>query len=202
MQWSLIRRLTYGANQSSVLLRMLTDVLHVRKWNIYTCKASGWIRRLNLSLKKMLIGEKSLNSINVAVRLRTATLKCLLSVTYAILVALSALTKLGGRIRSTLLKIILTLVFFMLLTPVAWQRRRSADSRISTWKDNEPTGWHSHEQSTFDMNVFGHDELEALTHKQEIDHITLFFYNVLRPFKSLARPPEEKELSADLYVMF
>jgi hypothetical protein len=95
-----------------------------------------------------------------------------------------------------------------MLTPIAWRKRTNPKNEISTWKDrNARVGWHSNEQSTSDPDIYkslpsSRDELVALILEKGNDNHVLLVHDVLQPLKFLAKPPKEKELSTDLYIMF
>ena len=125
-----------------------------------------------------------------------------------LLVVLSAWRNLEEQIRSTLLGFSLTLIYLLLVTPIAWKKRSNQNSEIAAWrKFRGRIGWRPNEQSTSDPQVHlsglsSRDDLLALMRMKKVDHSTLLLYDALSPLKSLAKPPKEKELSSDLYVMF
>jgi hypothetical protein len=81
-------------------------------------------------------------------------------------------------------------------------------NEISNWKD--PTvriGWYANEQSTSDLEIYkstlsSRDDLITMIRKGTIGNQTLLAYEILWPLNFLAKPPKEKELSSDLYIMF
>jgi len=127
-----------------------------------------------------------------------------MSSVYFILLALVALQKFSGRIRSSLLQLILSIIYFLIMTPMALMNRFSPRNKLSTWKDTAATGWHKNEQSTSDPRTFSgssstRGELAAMKGNGKY---TIAAYDILRPLKGLSKSQEEKELSTDLYVMF
>jgi hypothetical protein len=110
--------------------------------------------------------------------------------------------------RSALLKVILSLVYFLLVTPIAWRERTDTKREIATWKHYRARiGWHANEQSTSDPEIYkssssSRDEWVALVAERRSGKWALLVYDILLSLRFLARPPKEKELSADLYVMF
>ncbi len=122
---------------------------------------------------------------------------------------MSKLKLLCDRIRASLLRIMLSLVYFLILTPSALRNRKNLKIASERWNDIDRAGWHANLQSTADPKIFSdstvHEELSARTHAREDDNVkttTLLLYRVLQPLGFLATPPKEKELSPDLYVMF
>jgi hypothetical protein len=59
------------------------------------------------------------------------------------------------RIRSVALTALLTLIYFLLLTPIAWLKRANRDGEIGRWTDpSARAGWSTHEQSTSQMDIY------------------------------------------------
>ena len=120
----------------------------------------------------------------------------------------SAWRNLKEKIRSSLLGFSLTIIYFLLMTPLAWQKRSDPKNEIAGWRNfGRRVGWRVNEQSTSDPQVYlsalsSRNDLITLMRMNKIDHSTLLLYDVLSPLKFLAKPPKEKELSSDLYVMF
>ena len=145
---------------------------------------------------------------SVRERTRRAILKAVVSLVPSILVIWNAWRNLKEKIRSSLLQFSLTLIYFLLTTPLAWQKRSNPINEITGWrKFGRRIGWRPNVQSTSDTQIYpseqsSRDDLIALIHANRIDRSTLFLYDVLSPLKFLAKPPKEKELSSDLYVMF
>ena len=111
------------------------------------------------------------------------------------------------RIRSTLLSMVLVLVYFLLVVPIAWRKRRDRNSEIASWKiPHVRIGWHPNEQSTSNPEIYRsisstRDELVAIE-REKGDHRIVLLYDILVAMRFIAKPPKEKELRADLYVMF
>jgi len=140
-------------------------------------------------------------------RLRVGILNVIVATVSLLLRASRAVHGFLERIRLSLLKVTLSLVYFLEFTPIAWRQRMNPKNEISKW--NDPTvriGWHTNEQSTSDPETYrsmsSHDELTMLTRKGMMDKRTLLAYDIVRPLNFLAKPPKEKELSSDLYIMF
>jgi len=116
-------------------------------------------------------------------------------------------TKLSRTIESLALSTILSLIYFILVTPIGWQKRRNKKNEISFWKEDDARmGWHPNEQSTTEMETYrfmssDRTDLEKQAHNTN-DRSTLFIYDDILPLKFLAHPPKQKELRSDLYVMF
>jgi hypothetical protein len=141
-------------------------------------------------------------------RTRPILLRAVASVVQPILVLWTAWRNLEERIRSSLLGLCLTLIYFLLVTSLAWQKRSDQKNEIARWRIfGGRIGWRPNEQSTSNPQVYlssvsSRDDMIALMRMNRIDHSTLLLYDVLSPLKFLAKPPKEKELSSDLYVMF
>jgi hypothetical protein len=109
--------------------------------------------------------------------------------------------------RSMLLNMVLVLVYFFLVVPIGWRRRRNRNSEIALWKDSHSrNGWHPNEQSTSDPEIYRsmssiRDELVALE-REKGDRWMVVLYDVVAAMHFLAKAPKAKELSADLYEMF
>ena len=141
---------------------------------------------------------------NLLTLLRSKVLRANLLVVYSMLLALKALQRIADRLRTIVLIVSLSAIYFLIITPMALSRRIKARGRLSTWMDNSENGWHANVQSTTDHPIFSNsvsprDELAQLRGRY---NATLAVYHILKPLGWLANPPEEKELSADLYVMF
>jgi hypothetical protein len=110
-------------------------------------------------------------------------------------------------VRSGLLKALLSIVYFALIVPLAWRKRHDSSSELAKWQDHHyRAGWHTNEQSTASSEIYttlssGRRDLCALAALKG-DETSLLIHDVVVPLRFLARPPKEKELSADLYVMF
>ena len=145
---------------------------------------------------------------SVRERIRLILLRVVASLVRSLSALGNAWRNLKERARSSLLRLFLTLIYFLLVTPLAWQKRSDPVEEIAGWKKfGGRIGWRPKVQSTSDPRIYlsgqsSRDDLIALMRTNGIDHSTLFLYDVLLPLKFLARPPEEKELSSDLYVMF
>ena len=117
-----------------------------------------------------------------------------------------SLTRLD-RTRSMFLNMVLVLVYFFFVVPIGWRRRRNRNSEIALWKDSHArNGWHPNEQSTSNPEIYRsmssiRDELVAIE-REKGDRWMVLLYDVLVAMHFLAKAPKEKELSADLYVMF
>jgi len=89
---------------------------------------------------------------------------------------------------------------------MAWQRRSDPKSGIANWKRfGSSIGWQRNEQSSSDPRTYqsaSRDDLIELMRAKGEKHWTLFLCDILMSLKFLAKPPEEKELSSDLYVLF
>jgi hypothetical protein len=103
----------------------------------------------------------------------------------------------------------LSLVYFLILTPCALCNRKNLKITGKHWNETDRVGWYANLQSTADPKIFSgasvHEELLAQTHTGKggnVSRIPLLLYKVLQPLRHLATPPKEKELSPDLYVMF
>ena len=116
-----------------------------------------------------------------------------------------SLTSIPTRVRATLLSVILLIVYFLVITPMVSWRRKNHNVMLGLY-DTNSTGWIDNEQSSTDLNSYvmmasGRDDL--VQHVQAGgDRLVLFCYDTLMKFRLLARPPKEKELRSDLYVMF
>ncbi|HKM77126.1 MAG TPA: hypothetical protein VJZ32_11985 [Candidatus Bathyarchaeia archaeon] len=150
-----------------------------------------------------------MNSINSAKKLRTIPTNWAISTLRFLILLLSKLKLLCDRIRASILGIMLSLVYSLILTPYALRNRKNLKITTKLWNDIEQTGWYPNLQSTADPKIFSdssvREELLALAHTDKGDTvkgIPLLLYRVLHPLSVLATPPEKKELSADLYVMF
>jgi hypothetical protein len=116
---------------------------------------------------------------------------------------ITAWRKFIGTARFILLMMVLSLIYFMILTPIAWRKT----NRDSEWRHSiERTRWHVNEQSTSDSRIYknssGRDEFLDLIRERGDDNSALQLYDVLNVLRFLAEPPKEKELSSDLYVIF
>jgi hypothetical protein len=114
-------------------------------------------------------------------------------------------TSVPTRVRAVLLSLVLIFVYFVMITPVTSWRRKNHNV-IFGLNDANPTGWIDNEQSStnFDSYVMmasGRDEIVRHV-RAGGDRLVLFCYDTLMKFRLLARPPKEKELRSDLYVMF
>jgi hypothetical protein len=102
---------------------------------------------------------------------------------------------------------VLVLVYFLLVVPIGWRLRTRRDSDIALWKvSHVRKGWYINEQSTSNPETYRsmfsiRNELAAIEHEKG-DRWTMLLYDVLVAIGFLAKPPKEKEISADLYVMF
>jgi hypothetical protein len=120
-------------------------------------------------------------------------------------VALKGLQRIADRVRAITLIVSLSVVYILIITPMTLSRRNNPKRRLSSWMDNSESGWHANVQSTKDDATFSDsrspsDELAQL--REGYGNSALAVYSILKPLRWLARPPEEKELSTDLYVMF
>lgn len=140
--------------------------------------------------------------ISLKKRLRSTLLRAILSTVYSCLVLLGGLTRLQKHIRLSLLKIILILTYCSVVTPIAWRERATAGSPYAWTKNDVNAGWHDNDQSTEDPQLYSSGRGELLSLRQQKRNYDLLMYDILRPMKILAEPPTEKELSSDLYVMF
>lgn len=152
-------------------------------------------------------GRKSLPLTSLEEHIRSSTVKLLLS-TFSFLNATGkTLRNLGDRIRSCVLVVTLSSIYFLLVTPIAWRRRRRLKSQTAEWKDwKARTGWHTNEQSTSDPETYRNlssslGDLVALA-RRDGDYWMPLLNNTLLALRCLARAPEDRELSTDLYVMF
>lgn len=145
---------------------------------------------------------------SVRERTRLILLRAVASLARSLLVLWNAWRNLKERVRSILLSLSLTLIYFLLVPPLAWQKRSDPKNEIAGWrKFGGRIGWRPNEQSTSDPQIYftaqsSRNDLIALMRANRIDHSTLLLYDALSPLKFLAKPPKEKELSSDLYVMF
>ncbi|HMK83318.1 MAG TPA: hypothetical protein VK503_06340 [Candidatus Bathyarchaeia archaeon] len=146
--------------------------------------------------------------ISVRERTRLIILRAGASLAPSLLVPWNAWRCFKEKIRSSLLTLSLTLIYFLLLAPLAWQKSSNPINEITSWKKfGARIGWRPDIQSTSGTQIYlsgrsSRDDLIALMRTNRIDHSTLFLYDVLSPLKFLAKPPKEKELSSDLYIMF
>ena len=145
---------------------------------------------------------------SVSERTRLMLLRAVFSLVRSVRVLLNAWRNLKERVRTSLLNLCLTLIYFLLVTSLAWQKRSNPINEIAGWRKFEGRiGWRPNIQSTSNSQIYlsgqsSRDDLIALMRRHRIDHSTLFLYDVLSPLKFLAKPPKEAELSSDLYVMF
>jgi len=110
-------------------------------------------------------------------------------------------TSLSRPLRTGFLIVILSAVYFVLIVPIAWRKRKNERKVF-----NARTGWHSNEQSTSDSKVCAtmpsfREELTVLV-RRERDTWMILLYDILTRLQAFADPPKEKELRTDLYVMF
>jgi hypothetical protein len=115
------------------------------------------------------------------------------------------LTSIPTRVSAGLLSVILLIFYFLILTPIVWLRRKNHNVILGL-NDANSTGWIDNEQSSTDLNSYvtmasGRDDLVQHV-RAGGDTLVLFCYDTLMKFRLLARPPKEKELRSDLYVMF
>lgn len=135
-------------------------------------------------------------------------MKGVLALFYFLLIGLAFLQRIGERVRAALLAVILSLVYLLVLTPLGLRTRANSRSEVYSWKNQRTrVGWCPNKQSTSDLTIytrFSSSREDLLTLKKEKTDAssTLRMYDILMPLKFLAKPPKEKELSADLYVMF
>jgi hypothetical protein len=150
----------------------------------------------------------SLSSTDLREPIRFSLLEAILSLFHFLKVIPIACRSFAERIRSAFLKIILSLVYFLLVTPIAWRKRGQRKSEVAAWKHYQARiGWRINEQSTSDSEIYrslssSRDHLAALVREWQSDSWMLLLYDVLLRLEFLAKPPKEKELSADLYMMF
>ena len=116
------------------------------------------------------------------------------------------LTSIPARVSAGLLSVILLIVYFLILTPIIRWRGRNRNLTLGLNDANSTTGWIDNEQSSTDLNSYvtmasGRDDLVHYVQTGG-DALVLFCYDMLMKFRLLARPPKEKELRSDLYVMF
>ncbi len=116
-----------------------------------------------------------------------------------------AYRRFAQRLRAGILTLILTLVYFLLVTPIALQKRFK-DETTSWSQSDSRLGWYANEQTTSDPRIYtatssGRDDLADLVRSTSNSWI-LRLYDILLKLQVLAEPPKEKELSADLYVLF
>lgn len=146
-----------------------------------------------------------MNSISSAKTSRARLEEFTLRSIAAIFGGLSRLSGFVEKMRSILLEAHLSLVYFLLLTPMSsWQRRKSWG--ISTWNSEGLAGWHPNVESTFDERIFADsstlDELSVVAKEGGAGEAELLMFRILQSSRFLARPPKGKQLSGDLYVMF
>lgn len=106
-------------------------------------------------------------------------------------------------LRSFLLKIILSCIYFFIVTPIAWETRRNARDLTKSWKSSVArVGWVLNEQSTSDRDGY-------VTQSCGNEYVVMMMYStrhdwvrILLKLRCLADPPKGRELSTDLYVMF
>jgi hypothetical protein len=118
-----------------------------------------------------------------------------------------ALRGFGDRIRSSILVIALSSIYFLFVTPIAWRRRRRLKSQTAEWKNwRARTGWKTNEQSTSDPEIYVSlsSSLSDLVKvaRRDGDYWMPFLNDMLLALRGLAKPRKERELSTDLYVMF
>jgi hypothetical protein len=140
-------------------------------------------------------------------QMRLNTVKLMLS-TFSLLHATGvALRGLGDRIRSCVLVLALSVVYFLLVTPIAWRRRRRLKRQTAEWKNwRARTGWKMNEQSTSDPEIYvsmssNLSDLVTVA-RRDGDYWMPFLNDTLLALRGLAKPPKDRELSTDLYVMF
>jgi hypothetical protein len=64
-------------------------------------------------------------------------------------------TDFARRVRSGLLNLLLSLIYWLLVTPVAWLKRGDSHSEVAAWKDRwSRAGWHTQEQSTSQREIY------------------------------------------------
>ncbi len=115
--------------------------------------------------------------------------------------------RLVERTRSSLLGLVLSLIYVFVVVPVAWRRRSQRKNEIAIW--NVPhvrDGWHVNEQSTSNPEIYRNllsmrDELVKIE-REKGDRWMVFLYDLLVAIRFLAKPPKEKEVRPDLYAMF
>lgn len=116
------------------------------------------------------------------------------------------LTSIRARVSAGLLSVILLIVYFLIITPVIRSRGKNRNVTLGLSDTNSTTGWIDNEQSTTNLNSYvtmasGRDDLVQYVQTGG-DALVLFCYDTLMKLRLLARPPKEKELRSDLYVMF
>ena len=146
---------------------------------------------------------------NLMTRIRSSLLRATLSLVYCSFVLLAKSTQFRKQIRLRLMRMILVVLYYSTITPLAWLQRVGSRTIASAWTNNNVReGWCSANQSTDDPKLFtsfssGRNELSSLERQQKKKYAgSLLVYDLLRPLKVLAEPPKEKELSTELYVMF
>jgi len=139
-------------------------------------------------------------------RLRSAALRIILTTVYQAKAASVAFANFIEHLRAGLLAVVLSFVYYTIVTPMAWRTKQSGGNDVLTWKDyRNRIGWRANVQSTSDPEIYRtlqspRGELLSLLHGR--NKSVLVLYDLLMKFRFLAKPPKEKELSADLYVMF
>lgn len=113
------------------------------------------------------------------------------------------LTSIPRKLRAGTLSVILTIIYFLIISPIAWRRR---SQNIIKLNEMNSTGWFENEQSSTNLNSYltmasSRDDLVAHV-REGGDKRVLFCYDTLLKLHSLAAPPKEKDLRSDLYVMF
>jgi hypothetical protein len=150
----------------------------------------------------------SMFSTSFVKRIRLIFLKIVLAPVGLLLLSSLTFKRFGERIRSSLLRATLSLIYLLVLTPIAYKMRMNPERHMSSWNERTArSGWNPNVQSTSAPQIIrisssSRDELAALTREKGNDTCALLVYDILRPLEFLARPPKEKELSADLYKMF
>ena len=109
-------------------------------------------------------------------------------------------------LRFALLNVALSVVYYTIVTPMARNIRRDGNNELLTWEDyRNRIGWRANVQSTSDLQIYRSlhsPRNELLTLLQGRNNSVIVLYDLLMKLRFLAKPPKEKELSADLYVMF
>jgi len=152
-------------------------------------------------------GKRNLHLTSYLKRAQMSLFNFTLNLTYSILTNTARAHRKFELIRTALLDSLLSLIYIFLVTPIALRKRRNSKSEIAGWrKPNQRTGWCANEQSTADIEIYknvssGRDSLSAFV-RANGDNWMLTLYDVLLKFRRIAKPPEEKELTSDLYVMF
>lgn len=137
-------------------------------------------------------------------RVRFRTLKLGLSVAYHLHTTGLTLRRLGDRVRTVSLVLALMLIYFFLVSPMGLRGRREGVNVIADeWRGR--MGWYTNVQSTSDLITYSSlsspQVVRALS--QENSGFSIRLLNkALMSLRWLAKPPREKEVSPDLYVMF